>query len=107
MEPAQRRVQRLCAGTRGVGARAGDRRIVAHRNTAAWIEERGLQDWASEIDMRKLTLAEITLIGTYTYSTSDLRAAALHPLVVGRIRDVGMVALHEGAIGGLDGPHAR
>ena len=40
----------------------------------------GLQDWASEIDMRRLTLAEITLIGTYTYSTADLRAAvdALH-----------------------------
>jgi alcohol dehydrogenase len=47
----------------------------------------GLQDRASEIDMRKLTLAEITLIGTYTYSTSDLRAAAL--------------ALHEGAFGDL------
>jgi alcohol dehydrogenase len=34
----------------------------------------GLQDWDSEIDMRKLTLAEITLLGTYTYSTADLRA---------------------------------
>jgi threonine dehydrogenase-like Zn-dependent dehydrogenase len=34
----------------------------------------GLQDWASEIDMRKLTLAEITLLGTYTYTTADLRA---------------------------------
>jgi alcohol dehydrogenase len=34
----------------------------------------GLQDWASEIDMRKLTLAEITLLGTYTYSTVDLQA---------------------------------
>jgi threonine dehydrogenase-like Zn-dependent dehydrogenase len=34
----------------------------------------GLQDWASEIDMRKLTLAEITLLGTYTYSMVDLRA---------------------------------
>jgi alcohol dehydrogenase len=34
----------------------------------------GLMDWASEIDMRKLTLAEITLIGTYTYTTADLRA---------------------------------
>ncbi|MEO8081602.1 MAG: galactitol-1-phosphate 5-dehydrogenase, partial [Caldimonas sp.] len=32
------------------------------------------QDWASEIDMRKLTLAEITLLGTYTYSMADLRA---------------------------------
>jgi 2-desacetyl-2-hydroxyethyl bacteriochlorophyllide A dehydrogenase len=34
----------------------------------------GLQDWASEIDMRRLTLAEITLLGTYTYTTADLRA---------------------------------
>ena len=34
----------------------------------------GLQDWASEIDMRKLTLAEIILLGTYTYSTVDLQA---------------------------------
>jgi threonine dehydrogenase-like Zn-dependent dehydrogenase len=47
----------------------------------------GLQDWASEIDMRKLTLAEVTLIGTYTYSTTDLRAA--------------VQALHEGAFGDL------
>jgi len=34
----------------------------------------GLQDWASEIDMRRLTLDEITLLGTYTYTTADLRA---------------------------------
>lgn len=34
----------------------------------------GLQDWSSEIDMRKLTLSEITLLGTYTYSTIDLQA---------------------------------
>jgi len=34
----------------------------------------GLQDWSSEIDMRKLTLSEITLLGTYTYSTVDLQA---------------------------------
>jgi alcohol dehydrogenase len=34
----------------------------------------GLQDWSSEIDMRKLTLAEITLLGTYTYSTVDLQS---------------------------------
>ena len=34
----------------------------------------GLMDWASEIDMRKLTLAEITLVGTYTYTMADLRA---------------------------------
>ena len=47
----------------------------------------GLGDWASEIDMRKLTLAEVTLAGVYTYSTADLRAAAL--------------ALHEAAFGDL------
>jgi 2-desacetyl-2-hydroxyethyl bacteriochlorophyllide A dehydrogenase len=47
----------------------------------------GLMDWASEIDMRKLTLAEITLIGTYTYTTADLRAA--------------VQALYEGAFGDL------
>ena len=47
----------------------------------------GLQDWASEIDMRKLTLAEITLLGTYTYTTADLRAT--------------VAALHRGAFGDL------
>jgi len=61
----------------------------------------GLQDWASEIDMRKLTLAEIALLGAYTYTTADLRAAV-------RLLD-------EGAFGGLqwietraleDGPRA-
>ena len=34
---------------RVLGASAfGARRIVAHANTAAWIEERGMEDWASE-----------------------------------------------------------
>lgn len=47
----------------------------------------GLADSASQIDMRKLTLAEISLIGVYTYSTSDLRAS--------------VSALHEGAFGDL------
>jgi 2-desacetyl-2-hydroxyethyl bacteriochlorophyllide A dehydrogenase len=48
----------------------------------------GLQDWASEIDMRKLTLAEITLLGSYTYSMADLRAT--------------VAALHDGAFGSLE-----
>ena len=47
----------------------------------------GLQDWASEIDMRRLTLAEITLLGTYTYTTADLRAT--------------VAAIHRGAFGDL------
>ncbi len=48
----------------------------------------GLQDWASEIDMRRLTLAEITLLGTYTYTTADLRAT--------------VQAIDRGAFGGLE-----
>lgn len=68
--------------------------MVATRNTAiaavkpgGVVMHIGLADWASEIDMRRLTLAEITLIGTYTYSTADLHATAR--------------ALHEGAFGDL------
>ncbi len=48
----------------------------------------GLQDWASEIDMRKLTLAEATMLGTYTYTHMDLHAT--------------VAALHESAYGPLD-----
>jgi 2-desacetyl-2-hydroxyethyl bacteriochlorophyllide A dehydrogenase len=47
----------------------------------------GLAEGSSEIDMRKLTLAEITLVGVYTYSTADLRAAVR--------------SLHEGGFGDL------
>lgn len=53
----------------------------------------GLQDWASEIDMRKLTLAEVTLLGTYTYTTADLRAT--------------VDALHRGLFGSLDWVETR
>ena len=59
----------------------------------------GLQDWASEIDMRKLTLAEVTLIGTYTYTMADLRAtvAALHGNAFGDCSWVEERALADGA----------
>ena len=53
----------------------------------------GLQDWASEIDMRKLTLAEITLLGTYTYSQADLCAT--------------VAALARGAFGSLSWVQTR
>ncbi|MCW5322242.1 galactitol-1-phosphate 5-dehydrogenase [Verminephrobacter aporrectodeae subsp. tuberculatae] len=58
----------------------------------------GLQDGASEIDMRKLTLAEITLLGTYTYTTADLRAAvaALHGGVFGDLSWVEQRPLADG-----------
>src|SRR6185295_7021864 len=59
----------------------------------------GLQDWASEIDMRKLTLAEIALIGTYTYSTADLNAtvAALYRGAFGDLAWVEERSLADGA----------
>lgn len=61
----------------------------------------GLQDWASEIDMRKLTLAEITLLGTYTYTTADLRATVA-ALDRGQFGDLAWV--EERAL--ADGPQA-
>ena len=64
----------------------------------------GLQDWASEIDMRKLTLAEITLLGTYTYTTADLRAT-VDALYRGRFGDLAWVEerrLDAGAVAFVD-----
>jgi len=69
----------------------------------------GLQDWASEIDMRKLTLAEITLLGTYTYSMADLRAtvAALSRGVFGDLSWVERRPLAAGAQAFDDLHHGR
>lgn len=68
-----------------VGAKATRQQAFAAVKPGGVIMHIGLQDWASEIDMRKLTLAEITLLGTYTYTTADLRATvdALHRGVFG------------------------
>ena len=57
-----------------VGAKPTRQQAFAAVKPGGAIMHIGLQDWASEIDMRKLTLAEITLQGTYTYTTADLRA---------------------------------
>ena len=57
-----------------VGAKATRAQAFAAVKPGGVIMHVGLQDWASEIDMRKLTLAEVTLLGTYTYTTADLRA---------------------------------
>ena len=61
----------------------------------------GLQDWASEIDMRKLTLAEVSLLGTYTYTTADLRATVA-ALSRGELGDLAWVQERSLA----DGPQA-
>ena len=70
-----------------VGAAATRRTALAAVRPGGVVMHVGLADWTTDIDMRKLTLAEITLIGTYTYSTADLRATA--------------AALHDGAFGDL------
>jgi threonine dehydrogenase-like Zn-dependent dehydrogenase len=70
-----------------VGSKATRKAALAVVKPGGVVLHIGLQDWASEIDMRKLTLAEVTLIGTYTYSTADLRAT--------------VKAVHEGAFGDL------
>jgi alcohol dehydrogenase len=57
-----------------VGSAATRKSALAAVKPGGVVMHIGLQDWASEIDMRKLTLAEITLLGTYTYSMADLRA---------------------------------
>ncbi|MEO5733869.1 MAG: alcohol dehydrogenase catalytic domain-containing protein [Rubrivivax sp.] len=69
----------------------------------------GLQDWASEIDMRKLTLAEITLLGTYTYTMADLRAtvALLERRAFGDLAWVERRPLSQGARAFDDLHHGR
>ncbi|MGO1767561.1 galactitol-1-phosphate 5-dehydrogenase [Advenella sp. S44] len=66
----------------------------------------GLQDWSSEIDMRKLTLSEVTLLGTYTYTMADMYATvnALHNGTFGDLSWVETRTLEEGvaAFTGLD-----
>ncbi len=59
-----------------VGAASTRRAAMAAVQPGVVVLHIGLQDWSSEIDMRKLTLAEVALIGTYTYSTADLRPPA-------------------------------
>jgi 2-desacetyl-2-hydroxyethyl bacteriochlorophyllide A dehydrogenase len=71
-----------------VGARATRGTALVAVRPGGTVVHIGLADWQSEIDMRKLTLAEVTLIGTYTYSTADLRAT--------------VAALASGAFGTLD-----
>ena len=87
-----------------VGAKATRTQAFAAIKPGGVIMHVGLQDWASEIDMRKLTLAEITLLGTYTYTTADLRATvdALHRGVFGDLSWVEERRLDNGAAAFVD-----
>jgi alcohol dehydrogenase len=82
-----------------VGAKATRNAALAAVRPGGVVVHVGLMDWASEIDMRKLTLAEITLIGTYTYSTADLNAtvAALYRGTFGDLAWVEERSLADGA----------
>lgn len=82
-----------------VGARVTRSAALAAVKPGGVIMHVGLQDWSSEIDMRKLTLAEITLLGAYTYSTADLRAtvAALRRGAFGNLGWVEQRPLADGA----------
>ena len=82
-----------------VGGKATRNAALAAVKPGGVVVHIGLMDWASEIDMRKLTLAEITLIGTYTYSTADLNAtvAALHSGTFGDLAWVEERRLADGA----------
>lgn len=87
-----------------VGAKPTRNQAISAIKPGGVIMHVGLQDWASEIDMRKLTLAEITLLGTYTYTTADLNAtvAALNRGVFGALDWVEQRALIEGQQAFLD-----
>ena len=87
-----------------VGAKATRAQAFAAIKPGGVIMHVGLQDWASEIDMRRLTLAEITLLGTYTYTTADLRATvdALHRGVFGNLSWVEQRSLADGAAAFVD-----
>jgi alcohol dehydrogenase len=92
-----------------VGSKATRASALAAVKPGGVVLHIGLQDWASEIDMRRLTLAEITLIGTYTYSTADLRAtvAALHRGAFGDLAWVEVRPLADGAAAFADLHHGR
>jgi 2-desacetyl-2-hydroxyethyl bacteriochlorophyllide A dehydrogenase len=87
-----------------VGAAPTRRQALAAVKPGGVVMHVGLQDWASEIDMRRLTLAEITLLGTYTYTTADLRATvdALARGVFGDLSWVEQRSLDEGPQAFLD-----
>jgi len=55
-----------------VGMAATRNTAIAAARPGGVVMHIGLQAWASEIDMRKITLAELTLLGTYTYTMMDM-----------------------------------
>jgi alcohol dehydrogenase len=71
-----------------VGGGVTRRLAIASTRPGGVIVHIGLMDSLGEADFRKITLAELTFIGTYTYTPVDLRACVR--------------ALHEGRLGSLE-----
>lgn len=92
-----------------VGSAATRKTALAAVRPGGVVMHIGLQDWSSEIDMRKLTLAEISLLGTYTYGMADLRATveALARGVFGDLAWVDRRPLADGARAFEDLHHGR
>jgi L-iditol 2-dehydrogenase len=69
----------------------------------------GLMDGEAGLDVRKLTLQEVTFIGTYTYTMVDFRATvdAMHAGVLGDLDWTDRRALDEGAQAFDDLEHGR
>jgi 2-desacetyl-2-hydroxyethyl bacteriochlorophyllide A dehydrogenase len=95
-EPAARGYGLVVDAVGGKSTRSAAMTAVAPGGVVLHI---GLQDWASEIDMRKLTLDEVTLVGAYTYTLADLRATvdALARGVFGNLEWVEERRLADGA----------
>jgi len=82
-----------------VGAVATRAAAIAAVRPGGVIAHVGLQDWAGEFDARTLTLSEVTFVGVYTYTDTDLRAS-LAALGDGRLGDLGWTEQRRLADGG-------
>ncbi len=92
-----------------VGSGATRKAASALVRTGGVISHIGLQDNEAGLDIRRLTLQEVTFIGNYTYNLSDLQAA-LDLLADGSIGDLAWVEtrpLRDGAAAFEDIHHAR
>ena len=76
-----------------VGGRITRQTAVAAVKPGGVIVHIGLMDNQDGLNVRKITLQEVTFVGTYTYTMVDFRAT--------------MAALHAGALGRLDWIEAR
>jgi alcohol dehydrogenase len=92
-----------------VGARATRAAAIRAVRPGGAIVHIGLLDSAGEADWRKITLQEVTVIGTYTYTAVDLAASAeaLHEGRLGNLAWVEERPLAEGAQAFADLDHAR